>query len=57
MKTWGWWEGPKCSEKNKSQCHQVNTNSIWIALGLNPGLISEKSATNHLSYNMAHVCV
>jgi hypothetical protein len=33
------------------------TNSIWIALGLNPGLHGEKLATNHISYNMACVCV
>jgi len=36
-----------------SCCALSNTNSMWMTLILNLGLLSEKPATNHLSYCMA----
>jgi len=34
-------------------CALSNTNSMWMTLRLNLSLLSEKPATNHLSYGMA----
>jgi hypothetical protein len=41
------------SEKNLSQCHLSTTNPTCTDLGMNPGLHSEKPATNCLIYGTA----
>lgn len=45
--------GQKNLEENVYHCHFVQHKFTWTALGMNPGLFSEKPANNHLSYGSA----
>jgi hypothetical protein len=42
------------SEKSLSQCNSVHQKSYMDCPGTNPGLGSEKPATNHLYHGMAN---
>jgi hypothetical protein len=50
-----WWQGKReVPGLNPCSCCALsNTNSMWMTLISNLGLLSEKPATNHLSYCMA----
>jgi hypothetical protein len=39
--------------KSLLQCHIIHHKSIWTAMGMNPGLHSEKPETTSLIYGMA----
>lgn len=51
-------ECPKHLEENLFQCQFVNHKSHVVYLGFNPGLRSEKPATNNLRFDTAgSVCL
>jgi hypothetical protein len=50
---WNWKGKTDNSEKNLSQCHFVHHKPQWTDPGSNPGLRSERPATNRLSHGTA----
>jgi hypothetical protein len=49
------WRKLNNSERNLSHTTLSITNSIWTAMCMNPGLLSEQVVTNHLSYGTAMI--